>query len=216
MNPLSLISGINSLNRIAVISGLFLIIFGIVYPIQQLIILSQKVYVLNENIDLYNYDFKSLNEDLSFQLKTNKVLKVNFTNYEKIIDSLLKERLDDNIKFKINYFKSEEIRLEKNFNSEYNVIIERGDKQAKSKIKIDRLNGERIDLDRQIKTLKIIGIGLTILGSFLFIGGLASWFLSQNESDYIRKIETEIKKEELKKLLLENKKNTPIEPPTTS
>lgn len=200
MEILSLLSGIDNLRKLAVVLGLILIGFGTLFPLQKNLELKDKEIKLEQARKLDSTEVKNLESEVN---KSTLFIKTNNENLDKLnhqIDSLLQLKLDEPIKFRINLLneeiKSIELKNETLIKDEKSKYLQ----IEKTIISTESLRKEICNLNSFINKYIAVQITFIILGLFLFITGMLKWKKSQEESDNLKNIEIDIKKEELKKI----------------
>lgn len=177
-------SSAENLYKFLFINGTILVIFSMFYPLQQKNEIKIKTIEYNKNAEILNYEIsKQKNTVEDFNLKSKGTLAY--------LDSISKNRT-----------KKSSIIIERK-KSEYNKELDSINSiQYQIKLNNIKLNFEKekiLELQGQAKTYFNYSIFFLIIGGKFFIIGILGWSKAT-------KILDKIKKQELKKIELDNKK----------
>lgn len=204
MDVFSLLSGIDSLRKLAVILGVILMGFGVLYPIQKTLELKSKQILLEEAQKLNSVELNNINKELiqaEEVIKSHK-FKLSKLNLQK--DSLLKCNFTESAKYIINSLQNEITFFQTKDEELTSNIKQRTLNVENTFIKSETLAAEIVNIESFISKYNCARWVCVLLGGFLFINGILKWNTSQKESDRLKNIEIQIKSEELKKLQREN------------
>ena len=177
-------SSAENLYKFLFINGTILVILSMFYPLQQKNEIKIKTIEYNKNVEILNYKISNQKNTVQdFNLKSKRTLAY--------LDSISKNRNE----------KSSLIIAQKK--SEYNKELDSINSiQYQIKLNNIKLNSEKekiLELQGQAKTYSNYSIFFLIIGGVFFIIGIIGWSKATNVLD-------KIKKQELKKIELENKK----------
>lgn len=204
MDTISQLFGIDSLKRLSFVVGVLLMGFGFLYPIQKIKELDNRTILLSESSNINHQNIEQLEKEANFADTIVADIKTSVIKYKSIRDSIINIGLHGNLtesqKFLINYLVPEINRQEDRANSfAKNISVKLSSVQIHY-IKINTVIKQLENLEKDIKLYEklewsFIGVGVT-----LFLYGFVSLSISQNENDKLKKIEMEIKTEELRLL----------------
>lgn len=200
MEIFSLLFGVDNLRKLAVMLGLTLIGLGGLYPLYKSMELKTMQIKFEQAKKIDSLEVKNLEKDVN---KCELIINSNTPKLKKLKsleDSLLKEKLTEDVKFRINLV-NEEI---KNRTTNDEALI----KDLKTKyLKIEKTKINTVGLEKEIQNLNnflnkyfLAQLFFVALGLFLFVTGMLKWNRSQKESDRLKDIEIKIKEEELIKI----------------
>lgn len=204
MEFFSLISGIDSLRKFAVILGTILIGFGTLFPLQKKLELQDKKINLEKSRQLDSTAIKNLEAEVN---KSEQIISINNSKLKKIKtykDSLLKKSLSEEVKFKINLINEDIKGVEQKNEAIVKDLKDKLFQIQTSKISTESLQKEICNLDSFIKWYHGFQAIFVLLGGVLFYFGIKKWHQSQKESDNLKDIEIKIKQQELIKITKEN------------
>lgn len=204
MEFFSLISGIDSLRKFAVILGTILIGFGTLFPLQKKLELQDKKINLEKSRQLDSTAIKNLEAEVN---KSEQIISINNSKLKKIKtykDSLLKKSLSEEVKFKINLINEDIKGVEQKNEAIVRDLKDKLFQIQTSKINTESLLKEICNLDSFIKWYHGFQAVFVLLGGVLFYFGIKKWHQSQKESDNLKDIEIKIKEQELIKITKEN------------
>lgn len=204
MEFFSLISGIDSLRKFAVILGTILIGFGTLFPLQKKLELQDKKINLEKSRQLDSTAIKNLEAEVN---KSEQIVSINNSKLKKIKtykDSLLKKSLTEEVKFKINLINEDIKGVEQKNEAIVKDLKDKLFQIQTSKISTESLQKEICNLDSFIKWYHGFQAIFVLLGGVLFYFGIKKWHQSQKESDNLKDIEIKIKQQELIKITKEN------------
>lgn len=204
MEFFSLISGIDSLRKFAVILGTVLIGFGTLFPLQKKLELQDKKINLEKSRQLDSTAIKNLEAEVN---KSEQIISINNSKLKKIKtykDSLLKKPLSEEVKFKINLINEDIKGVEQKNEAIVKDLKNKLFQIQTSKITTESLQKEIYNLDSFINWYHGFQAIFVLLGAVLFYFGIKKWHQSQKESDNLKDIEIKIKEQELIKITKEN------------
>lgn len=204
MEFFSLISGIDSLRKFAVILGTILIGFGTLFPLQKKLELQDKKINLEKSRQLDSTAIKNLEAEVN---KSEQIISINNSKLKKIKtykDSLLKKSLSEEVKFKINLINEDIKGVEQKNEAIVKDLKDKLFQIQTSKISTESLQKEICNLDSFIKWYHGFQAIFVLLGGVLFYFGIKKWHQSQKESDNLKDIEIKIKEQELIKITKQN------------
>ena len=204
MDVFSLLSGVDNLRKFAVMLGLSLIGVSIIFPMQKKQELKMKIIQLELARKIDSLEVKNIEKDVN---KSNLIISANslkLKTQRHLRDSLMKLKLNDNLKMQIEHLDSElnslTIRDETNIKDIKTKYIQ----IEQAQIKTDSLEKEICNLESFITSYTVAQVCFFILGVILFFMGMYKWNKSQMESDRLKDIEIKIQEEELIKIRKEN------------
>jgi hypothetical protein len=205
MDLFSPIFGADNLRKLAFFLGAALMVFGIIYPIQQRFELEQKKIEIGETRSLISVSIENMQQkfgNIDVVVKNNSNALINLEHER---DSILNlKHLTPQNELKVSILTAEINQIE---DQEF-VMMNDANSLAfeidKALVKSKALEDEVKHLNDFIEEYSIIRWVVVAFGGLIFILGLIGWKKSQNNSDTLVKQEIERNSLEIEKIKTEN------------
>jgi hypothetical protein len=197
MEIFSMLLGADNLRKLAVMVGVLLVGFGILYPTQKTLELNDQKIQLDESKQLNAVKLEGIKKEVSTAtiITNSHTQKVKKLNLQK--DSLLRCSFNDNVKYQLDFIQDQINTLDLYDESSLKETKQKLLDIETSQIKTSSLQKQIDNLSGYVTFYIIAGVVFVVLGGFFFVMGLRKWAASQTKSDDFKELEFKIKQEEL-------------------